>query len=405
MIKIFHPGRPTAAVARAVILPLLALGLAGCTLAGSSGPSTRNVLKASEQNVEAAGIKVIDVTDAVARRVAMHSLPPLFSNVLGETFVEGTVIGPGDQIDVTVIEAPPAVLFSGAFGGTQTARTTVAPTTSSRAVELPSQTVEANGRITVPFAGSVPAAGRTPQQIERDIAARLRGKAHDPQIIVRRVGNATSNVTVIGEVSQSGRFPVGARGERLLDAIALAGGPKQPIGKTLVQVTRGDRSATLPLDAVVRDPRQNVVLQANDVVTVFYQPYSFTALGAVGNNAEINFEGTGLTLAQALGRVGGLQDNRADIKGAFIFRFEDPAALDPAVVAGARTTPEGRIPVIYRVDMRNPATLFVAQNFAIKNKDVLYVSNAPLTDFAKFVNIVSGLTFSVVNIGNAVATP
>lgn len=402
MTKLFY-SRGTRLNRGIMVLPLLALSLAGCTIAGSSGPSTRNVLRADNQTVEAAGIKVIDVTDAVARRIAVHSLPPLFSDVLGESFGEGTVIGPGDQIDITVIEAPPAVLFSGAFGGTQAARSTVTPTTSSRAVELPAQVVEANGRITVPFAGSVQAAGRTPQQIERDIVGRLRGKAHDPQVLVRRVTNATSNVTVIGEVGQSGRIPLSARGERLLDALASAGGPRQPIGKTLVQVTRGDRTVTLPLDAVVRDPRQNVVLQANDVVTVFHQPYSFTALGAVGANAEINFEGTGLTLAQALGRIGGLQDSRADIRGAFIFRFEDPAAMDPSIVAGARTTPEGRIPVIYRVDLRNPATLFVAQNFAMKNKDVLYVSNAPLTDFAKFVNIVSGLTFSVVNIGNAVA--
>jgi polysaccharide export outer membrane protein len=56
-------------------------------------------------------------------------------------------------------------------------------------------------------------------------------------------------------------------------------------------------------------------LHPDDVVTALYQPYSFTALGAVGRNAEIDFEGTGLTLTQALGRIGGLRDDRADIKG------------------------------------------------------------------------------------------
>jgi polysaccharide export outer membrane protein len=139
------------------------------------------------------------------------------------------------------------------------------------------------------------------------------------------------------------------------------------------------------------------------VVTVYYQPYSFTVLGATGTNAEVPLEGTTVTLSQALGRVGGLQDNRADIRGVFVFRFEDPKALDPSLAAGARVTADGKIPVIYRVDLKNPATLLVAQTFPIKNKDVLYVANTPLSDLGKFVGIVSSMTYSLVNLGHTVA--
>jgi polysaccharide export outer membrane protein len=60
------------------------------------------------------------------------------------------------------------------------------------------------------------------------------------------------------------------------------------------------------------------------------------------------------------------------------------------------------VPVIYRVDMSDPATFFVAQGFPILNKDVLYVSNAPLADMQKFVNVVSAMVFSIVGIGQAV---
>ena len=86
----------------------------------------------------------------------------------------------------------------------------------------------------------------------------------------------------------------------------------------------------------------------------------------------------------------------------FIFRLEDPAALDPAVAATARRTPDGRIPVIYRVDLSNPATFFVAQSFPIRNRDVLYVSNAPLADLQKFVSIVSSMAFSVIEMTNSI---
>ncbi|NUT00768.1 MAG: polysaccharide export protein [Sphingomonas sp.] len=380
------------------------LALSGCSTGGASGPSRARIMKAGDQTIESAGIKIVDVNDTVARQVSSANQTPLFSQALGEGVAEPTIIGPGDVVDISIIEAPPAVLFLGTLSSTQlSTNDAVRPTTVSSGLQLPQQMVDQNGRLTVPFAGSVPAAGRTPQDIERDIKARLRGKAHDPQVVVRRVTNATSTVTVLGEVAQSGRVPLSAKGERLLDALATAGGATQPIAKSVIQVTRGDRTLALPLRTVVSDTRQNVILQPGDVVTVYFQPYTFTALGATGSNAEIPLEATEVSLSQALGRVGGLQDNRADIKGVFVFRFEDPRALDPNLIAGARTTPDGRIPVIYRVDLTNPATFLVAQTFPIKNKDVLYTANAPLTDFAKFVNIIASMTYTVVNLGATVA--
>ncbi|WP_426693462.1 polysaccharide biosynthesis/export family protein [Sphingomonas sediminicola] len=387
---------------RASIL-MAGVSLTACASVGASGPSRNQIMKAGEQTIESAGIKIVDVNDTVARQVLNANQTPLFSQALGEGVAEPTVIGPGDVVDISIIEAPPAVLFLGTLQSTQlSTNDAVRPTTVSSGLQLPQQMIDQNGRLTVPFAGSVQATGRTPQEIERDIRARLRGKAHDPQVVVRRVTNATSTVTVLGEVAQSGRVPLSAKGERLLDVLATAGGSTQPIAKSVVQVTRGDRTLALPLRTVVSDSRQNVILEPGDVVTVFYQPYTFTALGATGSNAEVPLEATEVSLSQALGRVGGLQDNRADVKGVFVFRFEDPRALDPSLLAGARTTPDGRVPVIYRVDMTNPATFLVAQNFPIKNKDVLYTANAPLTDFVKFVNIISSMTYTIVNLGTSV---
>jgi len=377
--------------------------LAGCASVGASGPSTAQVAKASQQYIESSGIKVVDVTDTVARHVADLERPAMFSDELGTGYAEPTIIGPGDVVDISIVEAPPAVLYSSGLQSSQLLNgSTVRPTTVSSGLELPQQMVDLNGRISVPFAGSIQAGGRTPQQIEREIVSRLRGKAHDPQAIVRRVTNASATVTVLGDVAQSGRIPLTAKGERVLDVLASAGGAKQAVSKSVVQITRGSRSLGLPLSTVVSDARQNIVLQPNDVVTVYYQPYSFTVLGATGTNAEVPLEATTVTLSQALGRVGGLQDNRADIRGVFVFRFEDPRGLDPSIVNGARLTADGKVPVIYRVDLKNPATLLVAQTFPIKNKDVLYVANTPLSDLGKFVGIVSSITYSLVNIGNQV---
>lgn len=384
---------------------VISLPVAACSSLGASGPSARTVSSANHATLANSQIQVIDITDAVARRVVASNGFRRFSDTLGDAAPTGSIIGRGDVLQVSIWEAPPAVLFgtsSTAFGSTANSPLISPSAAVGLKSSLPDMMVDDAGLIRVPFAGSIQAAGRTPREVEREITARLAGKAHEPQVSVQISTNASSNVTVVGEVATNTRVPLTPRGERLLDIIASAGGIKQPVGKIMIQISREGKVASMPLEAVIRDPAQNIRLGSNDVVTALYQPFSFTALGATGASSEINFESTGITLAQALGRVGGLKDDRADIRGAFLFRLEDPAALDPALAATARRTPDGRIPVIYRIDLRNPATFFVAQGFPMRNKDVLYVSTAPLSDFQRFFGLLSSMAFSFIGLGQAI---
>jgi polysaccharide export outer membrane protein len=106
----------------------------------------------------------------------------------------------------------------------------------------------------------------------------------------------------------------------------------------------------MPLARVINDSRQNVPLFPGDTIAVLYQPNSFTALGATGKNDEISFESPGISLAQALARTGGLNDNRADPRGVFVFRMEDRAP-SKALDASSGQRAETKAPVIYRIDM------------------------------------------------------
>lgn len=370
-------------------LACFAMQLGACTSLGSSGPQTGAVTKSDGKVVMDSRIKLLDLSDGLARQVAQASRAPSLFEAIGDGVPYGSIIGKGDVLDIAIWEAPPATLFGSGGGDPRM----TSSTSTARGTAMPEQMVDSSGQINVPFVGTIRAEGRTPQQIERELTTRLRGLAHMPQVIVRIVRNATSSVTVVGEVANSTRLPLTPKGERLLDALASAGGVRQPIGKMTVQVTRGERVVSMPLEGVIRDPVQNIRLQPDDVVTAYYQPFSFTALGAIGSNAEVNFEGTGISLAQALGRIGGLRDDRANVKGVFVFRFEEAAAV------GGTT---GRVPVIYRLNLADPANFFVAQSFQVRDKDVIYVSNAPGTDLQKFVNIVSSMAFSVVGITNSI---
>lgn len=395
------PGSSRSAASRHVLMAaLLASVLGGCTTLGSSGPNAGAIRKAGETDVAGADIRVLELTADVARDLVVNSHEDTFAGVFGEGRPVGTVIGQGDVLNVTIWESPPAALFGMLGDKTEISASTSIET--AKMTDMPQQMVDATGTVALPFVGRLQAAGRTPRQLEADIAARLRGIANKPQVSVGILRNATSNVTVVGKVVTNGRVPLTPRGERLLDVIAVAGGAAEKLERTSIQITRGTRVVSMPMETVIRDPQQNIRLQPDDIVTAIYQPYSFIAMGAVGTQAEVDFEATGITLAQALGRVSGLQDNRANVKGVFLFRLEDPRRLDPAKIDNARLTPDGKLPVIYRVDLSDPRSIFLAQSFQMRNRDVLFVSNAPGVDLQRFVGIISQTAFSIIGITNAV---
>jgi polysaccharide export outer membrane protein len=374
---------------------LLVAGLGGCVDSSgwlaTSGPSRAKV---EDQQQATPQIPVVEIDDEVARRLLAAQAHSSFADAMPSP-AQGAgdlVLGPGDVLAVSVWEAAPAVLFS--------VSTSTEPTATGvpvRATTFPDQVVAADGTISIPFAGLIPAAGKSPRQVESEIAARLIKKANQPQVLVSVSRNVSANVTVVGEVNQSLRMPLTAKGERVLDALAAAGGVRQPIGKITIQLSRGERVLSMPLDAIVQDSKQNVILEGGDVLAALYQPLSFTALGATGKNDEVNFEAQGISLAQALGRVNGLLDNRSDARGVFIFRFEERAL----VKSGAQeppTAPDGTVPVVYRIDLKDPRSFLIAQDFPMRNKDVMYVANASSAELNKFLQILSTSIYSIYSV-------
>lgn len=375
----------------------LILVLSGCgTFPGwiSSSGASRELVEQKHDTGRIEGIELIDVNDSVAKKLSSSKkMRHQFSDVFPSTSSNNYLIGPGDVVEVSVWEAPPAMLFGAVVLDPKSGPMT------TRVVTFPEQMVTPKGMITMPFVGRVSVKGRSTQEMEDDITKRLQGKANQPQVLVRVIKNNTSNVTVVGEVNNSTLMELTPKGERLLDAFAAAGGVKQPVNRMTVQLSRNNITAMMALDTIIRDPKQNIFLKPGDVVTALFQPQSFTVLGATGKNEEIPFEAQGISLVQALARSGGLNDSRADARGVFIFRFEDPKLVDSS--GNVEKTADGVIPVIYQIDLRDPASFFITQNFPIQDRDVIYVSNSPAAEFEKFLRLVVSVAVPSVSINRA----
>ncbi|MDD3761015.1 MAG: polysaccharide export protein [Acidithiobacillus sp.] len=370
--------------AAALLLPAL---LGGCSAylpyAGPRAGPVNDV----EHNKALQGIRLVDVNYALARVFHQEIYQPdlalldQFRNPAPSLYT----VGPGDVLEVHIWEAPPAMLFSPSVASTTTPSGSIMTT-------IPPQMVNAGGQIFMPFAGEIPCADKTTQQIAAEIRAGLQGKAHDPQVVVSLVRNRAQSISVVGNVKDSKQVPMEPGGVSVLQALAAAGGVVQPVSKVTIQLSRSGQVLRLPLEDIIANPRENISLRSGDVLTALYQPLHVTIMGATQQSKEVDFEASGISLAQALVRAGGINGNEADAKAVFVFRLESPK-LVPGLAKGPLV--DGKVPVVFRFDFSNPATLFVAQEFPIQNKDLIYVASAPVTDLQKFLGLIVQIVYPI----------
>ncbi|MGH7037419.1 MAG: sugar ABC transporter substrate-binding protein, partial [Stellaceae bacterium] len=119
-------------------------------------------------------------------------------------------------------------------------------------------------------------------------------------------------------------------------------------------------------------------------------------LGATGKNAQIKFNAARMTLVQALAQAGGLEDQRSDPSGVFLFRYEPAAVLRALHAPSLHTGPDGGAPVVFRLDMSHADSYFLAQRFPMQNNDIIYVANAKLDELQKFFTLLNTLTGPIV---------
>jgi len=371
------------------------LALTGCSTLPTAGPTVSQVFDQAVTDGQR-HFDIVDVDDRVVATLLAQPTESFHTRFRKYGKPPAPKIGVGDTVSVSIWEAAGGGLFSAPELATGTA-TTGAGGGGSRNVTIPEQVVTRDGAISVPFAGRITVAGRTPLQVQDEIQQRLSQKAIEPQAIVTVAKSVTNTATVSGEVVGGARVPLSVGGDRLLDLIAEAGGAKAPVYNTFVRLSRGGVTVTIPMVQLVSNPAENIYAWPGDVLTLVQLPQTFSVFGATTQNTEVPFGAEKLTLAQALAKSGGLQDLRADPRGVFLFRFEPPSVVGALNAPALATGPDGTSPVVYRLNLRDAKNYFYAQRFPMEDKDVIYVANAPLTELQKFFTLVNTITGPVIS--------
>ena len=377
------------AVARPTAIVLgLGVGVAACTALPGDGPWMGG---AQGTSTEALPFDVIDLTPTT---IAAYRQPDSIDrpSVTSALSAGGKIsVAPGDAIKVRIFEPYEGSIF---------------PTIQKPGADFGVQRVTDAGTINIPFVGTVQVAGLDLSQIERRIAQQLNGKAQDPQVIVEFVADRTHTVMVSGDVKNPGRVSILEGVRSVVDAINRVGGPASTGGGG----QGGAMGGQTQLEVVVRRHGEviltaqysellaggDIAIQKGDEIVVRPNSRVFTVLGAVLKSGNVEMTKHNLSLLEALGQVGGLNDIRANKTGVYVFRMGD---LKNNPAARAR---------VFRLDLMQPVSIFVAQQFGMQARDVIYVSNAPLYEYDKVLTSIYR-TFSIVSVvrstGTSVALP
>jgi polysaccharide export outer membrane protein len=361
------------AAARTIAIVLgLALSVSACTALPGDGPWMGG---AQGTSTEALPFDVIDLTPTtvVGYRTQPVDKPSTTGNLSAGLRVS---VAPGDSLKVRIFERYAGNIF---------------PTVSAQSSDLGVQRVAEDGTISVPFVGSVQVAGLDLPQIERRIVQQLGNKAQDPEVIVEFDTVRGQTVMVAGDVKKPGRISLLEGVRSVLDAINQAGGPNGIQGATssanaLQVVVRRQGQVILTIQFSDLLAGGDIPVQKNDEIVVRVNTRVYTVLGAVQKSGNVELSKHDLSLLEALGNVGGLADQRANKTGVYVFRMGD-----------LLTNPTARARV-FRLDLFQPVSIFVAQQFGVQARDVIYVTNAPLYEYDKALTAIYR-TFSIIGIG------
>jgi len=351
---------------KALLTLVTVLGLAGCAFAPGSHIDTGGWNPSYESPPEedfSHLVKVRRIGPDTLRNAIVADVPPPARELIREDSDYEYRIGIGDILQVTVWDHPELTIPAG----------------SQRSSSESGNVVNENGTIYYPYIGYVHVAGLTPIEVREKIANRLARYIESPQVDVSVADFRSQRIYVSGAVSQPGVYPLTNVPTRLVDAISQAGGLDTGADWRNVTLTRNGRDYRLSLKAVYENGNKlhNVLLQQGDVINVpLGDDQKVFVLGEVGSTQTLPMGRNGLTLAEAISDAGGLNERQSDATGVFVVRRAESASPDSDYLID-----------MYQLNLKDATALVLADGFPLQNRDMVYVTAAPLARWNRVVSL------------------
>ncbi|GLJ00349.1 capsule polysaccharide export outer membrane protein CtrA [Sphingobium sp. BS19] len=370
-------------VKNSVYLALLA-GLAGCATLPSSGPTGGQIEKSLTAPKDGSPIQLVQInTIADVPNDELNATP---ASLLSDVAPPPTdMVGPGDVLDINIYEAG-VTLFAGASNGVGQMTTP-----GVQVQKLPPTRVDDLGDISIPYAKTLHVAGLTVGQVEAMVRNSLEGLSQNPQVRIALSQAITNSIIVGGEVGRPGRLVLQTNRETLSDVVALAGGYRGNAKDLTLRVTRGGKNVDVRMNDLVDNPALDVRAYPGDRMILINNPRTYSVLGASGRVEQVPFSRSVVSLAEAVATSGGVNPGVGNPAAIFVFRY-------------VRDEQGNEVPIVYHLNMMKAGSYFVAQRFAMQDKDVLYFGNAAANQPSKLIQLISQLFSPILTVTSAVQT-
>lgn len=267
-------------------------------------------------------------------------------------------IGPQDILTITVWDHPELTIPAGEF----------------RSASAAGHKVEEDGYFFFPYAGRIKAAGRTPEQVRRELEQKLAKFITKPQVGVAIAAYRSQQAYITGQVNKAGVLPINDVPLTIRDAIAKAGGLAEN-ASDFALLTHHNQKLNIDLNKLYRegDNSQNYVLRGSDSLYIAEKNGAdkVFVMGEVKKTGSIPFSRFGLSLAEALSDANGINEEKANPTGIFVVRQESP---------------NDNKPTVYQLQMSAVHSMLLAEQFALRPRDIVYVTAAPITRWNRVIS-------------------
>jgi len=353
---------------RGLVLTGLSFGLAACSLPRNA-PRRDEVLNVPEGTVPDFTLRPVsrDTLTEVLSWPAVGSGGPLgWPGAAGGN--RAPVISPGDKVDLRIWDAEETSLIT---------------SPGQQVRDMPGLTVSPSGTIFLPYVDQVRIGGLTAEGARQRIQESLTTIIPSVQVQLSYASGRRNSADVVSGVEAPGSFPLAESAITVLGMISQAGGVSAGIRNPQVRLIRGNRVYRASLDWIAANPARDIVVQGNDRLIVESDSRSFTALGATGRQAVVDFTSDNIAALKAISMMGGVNDARADLEGILILRSYPNGRFGKV-----GQPPTSR--VVFAFDLTSADGLFSANEFPVMPGDVVLATQSPVTTIERVFSLFGG---------------